>query len=166
MRSTRLARVRLGTILFIPLLALSACGDAPDTERAPAPGDPPPAAPSEEVRSPMFQASIALRAVEGSGVTGEAVALHDADLVSMVVELEGLPAEGQYQVRVGQGTCASGGPTVAELNPVLGLADGTGTSTTTLEADVVPTDEAQFIEVLTEGDVVVACGNIIGHGDA
>lgn len=166
MRSTGLLRARLLPALLVPLVALAACGDAPDTDPVPSPGDPPPAAPTDEVRTPMFQASIGLRPVEGSGVTGEAMALHDADLVTMVVDLEGLPTEGEYQIRIGRGNCAAGGPTVVELNPVLGLADGTGTSTTTLEADAVRTDEPQFIEVTADGDVAVACGNIIGHGDA
>ncbi|TVR58530.1 MAG: hypothetical protein EA422_16060, partial [Gemmatimonadales bacterium] len=137
-------------LLLFPLLLLAGCGDAPDTDDISPAAEVAPS-PEREARGEMFQTSMALRPVEGSGVTGEVMALHDADLVTLVVELEGLPAEGEYRIRVGQGTCATGGPEIMELNPVLGVADGTGISTTTLEADALPTDEAQFIEVLGEG---------------
>jgi len=153
------------SLLFFALVAFTGCGDTPDTGDVSPPADVAPAA-EPEARGEMFQTSMALRALEGSGVTGEVVALHDADLVTLVVELEGLPTEGQYEIRVGRGSCATGGPMLLELNPVLGVADGTGISTTTLEADALATDEAQFIEVRGEGDVALACGNVIGHGDA
>jgi hypothetical protein len=139
---------------------LTACGEAPppppiDEEMAP----PAPADPMEGV----LHATTPLLEVNGSGVSGEAVAMHSDDAVVVVLDLEGLPAEGEYAAHIHQGTCAEGGPVAAPLNPVLGLADGTGTSTTTLDPGDVPSDESLFIQVHGEGGTPIACGDMEGH---
>jgi hypothetical protein len=155
--------------LFLPALiagmALSGCGDAPP----PPPADePPPAeapAPEAAPMDEMFHATIPLHEVNGSQVSGEAMAMHADDAVIVVIDLEGLPDEGEYDAHVHTGTCAEGGPVATPLNPILGLADGTGNSTTTLDADELPVGEPHFIQILGDGGSPLACGDIEGHGE-
>ena len=154
--------------VLIAGLALSGCGDPPP----PPPADePPPAeapasevAPGEAPMDEMFHATIPLHEVNGSQVSGEAMAMHADDAVIVVIDLEGLPDEGEYEAHVHTGTCEEGGPVAAPLNPILGLADGTGNSTTTLDAEELPADEPHFIQVHGSGGSPVACGDIEGHG--
>jgi len=162
-RSFRSIRL-LGTAALASLV-VAACGD-------PAPVDDPTIEPDtapavEAAPSPMdtmMHVTIALEPMNASGVSGEAMALHSDDAVVVILELEGLPGEAQYAAHIHAGTCAAGGPVVVPLNPVAGLADGTGTSTTTLEADEVGTDTPHFIMVHGEGGTPLACGNMEGHG--
>lgn len=123
-------------------------------EMAPSPADP---------MDDVIHASIPLHEVNGSGVTGEAMAMHSEDAVVVVVDVEGLPAEGEYPAHIHEGTCADGGGVAAPLNPVMGLADGTGTSTTSLDMDDIPADRSHFIQVHGEGGAPIACGDMEGH---
>ena len=156
---------RFLVLIFVVPFLLVACGEAPppppDTEDPPAEMEPEPADPMEDV----VHATIPLAEVNGSGVTGEAMAMHSDDAVVMVIDVEGLPEEGEYAVHIHEGTCAEGGPVAEPLNPIMGLGDGTGTSTTTLEPDAIPEDEPHFIQVHGEGGTPIACGDIEGHGD-
>lgn len=172
-RATRpLPAPRLGFRPALALLALAlftgGCGDTdlPEDEGLPSEVEVP--APLEQAPSPMdtmIHATIALASTEGSGVSGEAMAMHSDDAVVIILELEGLPSEGPYPAHIHQGRCAEGGPVVVPLNPVAGLADGTGTSTTTLEAHEVGTDTPHFIMIRGEGGTSLACGDLAGHGD-
>ncbi len=112
----------------------------------------------------MMHATIPLAPANASGVSGEAMAMHADDAVVVILELEGLTEEGQYAAHIHIGSCAEGGPVAVTLNPVLGLADGTGTSTTTLEADELDPDDPHFIMVHGEGGTPIACGDMEGHG--
>ncbi len=156
---------RLFALLLVVPLMLVGCGEAPppppDAEDPPAEMEPEPADPMEDV----IHATTPLSEVNGSGVTGEAMAMHSDDAVVMVIDVEGLPEEGEYAVHIHEGTCAEGGPVAEPLNPIMGLGDGTGTSTTTLEPDAIPEDEPHFIQVHGEGGTPIACGDIEGHGD-
>jgi hypothetical protein len=113
----------------------------------------------------MVPVTIALGEMNESGVSGEAMAMHSDDAVVVILELEGLPGEGQYNAHIHGGSCADGGPVLVALNPVAGLADGTGTSTTTLEADELSADASHFVMVHGEGGTPVACGDMEGHGE-
>jgi len=145
--------------IALPFL-LMGCGEAPP---------PPPVEdemPVQEDVAPMddiIHAEIPLHEVNGSGVTGEAMAMHSDDAVVVVLDLEGLPAEGEYAAHIHSGTCAEGGGVAAPLNPVMGLADGTGTSTTTLDPHDIPLDAPHFIQVHGEGGTPIACGDMEGH---
>lgn len=114
------------------------------------------AAPVEEVPHTATQ----LEEVNGSGVSGEAMAMDSNETVVVALELEGLPAEREYAAHIHEGTCAEGGPVAVALNPVLGLDDGTGSSTTMLEGDEIPTDGDHFIQVHGEGGAPIACGDM------
>jgi hypothetical protein len=159
-------RVALAFLLlpFFALFLLAAGCEAPEADLEP---------PAEVMEEPVeaeappevTHATIPLSEVNGSGVTGEAMAMHDADQVTVVIELEGLPSEGEYAAHVHVGTCEEGGPVGAPLNPVMGLADGTGSSTTILDAEELAADESHFIQVHGEGGAPIACGDIEGHGN-
>ncbi|GEM_PF-621720 len=151
-------------ILFALPLILVGCGEAPpppDTDDPPAEMEP--AAEPMDPMEDVIHATIELAEVNGSGVSGEAMAMHSDDAVIIVIDLEGLPEEGEYAAHIHEGTCAEGGPVAEPLNPVMGLGDGTGTSTTTLDPDVIPEDEPHFIQVHGEGGTPIACGDIEGH---
>jgi hypothetical protein len=113
----------------------------------------------------MVPVAIELEPMNESGVSGEAMAMHSDDAVVVILELEGLPGEGQFNAHVHGGSCADGGPVLVALNPVTGLADGTGTSTTTLEADELDPAVSHFVMVHGEGGTPVACGDMEGHGE-
>lgn len=119
-----------------------------------------PAAPPAE----MMHATITLDQVNSSGVSGEAMAMHSDDAVVVILELEGLTTEGEYPAHVHIGNCADGGPVGVALNPVVGLADGTGTSTTTLELDDLDENDPHFIMVHGDGGAPIVCGDMEGHG--
>lgn len=144
--------------------AVAGC-EAPQEQPDPAPpaqDEPaPPATPPAEA-GPM-EAEIALEEVNGSGVSGEATAIHQDDAVTVVLELEGFADEGEYAAHIHAGSCETGGPVVEGLNPVLALADGTGMSTTILDADDIDEEESLFIQVHGEGGTPIACGDIEGH---
>jgi hypothetical protein len=146
------------------LLPLVACGDPePDVE----PMDTPP--PEEALQEPaptgeMVHHTITLSEMNDSGVTGEAMAMHSDDAVVLILEMEGLPGEGEYAAHIHHGNCEDGGPVAVPLDPVIGLADGTGSSTTTLELDEMDEDEPHFIMVHGDGGNPVACGDMEGHG--
>jgi hypothetical protein len=127
--------------------------DDPSVEAAPSPMD------------TMVHVTVTLAAMNESGVSGEAMAMHSDDAVVVILELEGLPGEGQYNAHIHDGNCAAGGPVRVALNPVAGLADGTGTSTTTLEASELSETDPHFIMVHGEGGTPLACGDVEGHGE-
>jgi hypothetical protein len=145
------------------LAPLAACGGdelpAPATETAPPPAAETPPPPAE-----MMHATIVLDEVNSSGVTGEAMAMHSDDAVVVILDLDGLTDEGEYAAHIHIGSCAEGGPVAVSLNPVLGLADGTGTSTTTLEAHELTEGDPHFIMVHGEGGTPIVCGDMEGHG--
>ncbi len=154
---------QLSALLTAPLF-LWACGgddadpgpDVPMMEEAADPGPMP--------MGEMDHMVITLNPRNDSGVSGEAMAMHTAESVVVVVEVNGLPGEGEYAAHIHAGSCEAGGGVAAPLNPVMGLADGTGSSTTTLEADALSADGSYFIMVHGEGGAPIACGDVEGHG--
>ncbi len=153
--------------LLLPVLA--ACETQPD----PSP-DMPPADPAEEpgAAAPappdpaMEHATIPLEPVDDSGVYGEAMAMHEADAIIVVLDVMGLPGEGEYPAHIHEGSCAEGGGVAAPLNPVTGSQDGHGSSTTTLDADALDPAGTHFVQVHAEDGPSIACGDIAGHGES
>lgn len=151
-------KLLLAVAALLSLLVLTACGDQPPED---APPTPEAEAPAEAVETgEMAHHTVDLREVNGSGVSGQAMGMHADGSVTMFIELEGLPEEGEYAAHIHSGTCESGGPVAVPLNPVLGLADGTGSSTTILEADDIPVDDPHFIQVHGEGGTPIACADM------
>lgn len=108
----------------------------------------------------MTEHTVQLAAVGDSGVSGEATGMLTEDALVVMIELDGLPAEGEYAAHIHSGTCAEGGPVAVALDPVIGLSDGTGASTTTLEPDEVDDSEPHFVQVHGEGGTPIACGDM------
>ncbi len=163
-------RRSVSTFLFlalVPLLMLFAACEAPEeqpgTMDEPAETMDEPAEPAPQEAAPA-DVSVPLDEVNGSGVSGEAMAMHDAESITVMVEVEGLAEEGEYAAHIHSGSCAEGGGVAAPLDPVLGLPDGTGSSTTILEPDALDPDESYFIQVHGEGGAPIACGDVEGHG--
>ena len=150
------AKLRLAVAALLSLLVLTACGDQPPEEAPPTPEAPAEAVETEE----MAHYTVDLQEVNGSGVSGQAMGMHADGSVTMFIELEGLPEEGEYAAHIHSGTCESGGPVAVPLNPLLGLADGTGSSTTILEADDILVDAPHFIQVHGEGGTPIACADM------
>lgn len=148
--------------LLIPLAACT--GD-----EAPQPASDAVTPPATEVIPPppaeMMHATIPLSQVNSSGVSGEAMAMHSDDAVVVILELDGLIEEGEYAAHIHIGTCAEGGPVTVTLNPILGLADGTGTSTTTLEAEELAQGDPHFLMVHGKGGTPIVCGDMEGHSN-
>lgn len=104
--------------------------------------------------------TVQLAAIDDSGVSGDATGMLTEDALVVMIEVEGLPAEGEYAVHIHNGTCAEGGQVAVALDPVIGLSDGTGASTTTLEPDEIDQSTPHFVQVVGEGGTPVACGDM------
>lgn len=147
------------------VLALTACGEPAEEEpvQEPAPATEAPATePAEGMEAPDAPVDITLSAVGESGVSGQATAVHQNDSVTVSIDLQGLPGEGEYAAHIHQGSCEAGGGVAAPLNSVQGTADGSGQSTTTLAASALEADQTYFVQVHGPGGVL-ACGDIEGH---
>jgi len=156
---------RVTPLILISFLA--ACGDDATQEAS---GPETPESPVlEGTASPMdtmLHVTIPLTAVGGSGVTGEAMAMHSQDVVMVILELDGLTAGMNHPAHIHAGTCAAGGPVAVPLTPVTGLANGTGASTTSLDADELRPSQSYFIQVHAGDGTPVACGDMEGHGNS
>ncbi len=160
LRLRGIRRVARGTLPgLLALLTISACEqpDSPDMD---------PGVAEEQVVGPqsledMMETTIVLQQVNGSGVSGEALALRSEGTAVIAVDLVDLPEEGEYNAHVHRGTCEQGGPVAVGLNPVIGLADGTGSSTTTLDfLELEQAEGSLFIQVHGETGVPISCGNL------
>ena len=149
--STRTLRLAPGLAL-LGAFALAAACEAPEYEEE----LPPPAQPTMGVA----EATVALEPVDDSGVSGQATAMHTEDEVVVVLELEGLPAAGEYAAHIHAGTCAEGGPVAVPLNDVIADENGTGTSTTAMDADAMDHEEAHFFQVHSADGPPIACGDV------
>jgi hypothetical protein len=157
-----LLRRPAGTVLALGLVALVAAAcEMPDPEPE---MDPPMEEPTPEPED-VAHTAIPLEPVGESGVMGEATVMdHDNAEVVLVVEVSGLPEEGEYAAHIHAGSCEEGGPVAEPLSPVVGLADGTGVGTTTLDADAINGEEPLFIQVHGADGQPIACGNVGAAG--
>jgi hypothetical protein len=160
MRLSRSGGCTTGFVVL--LLAAGACAGDEGSEPGP-PGAPPPVEGMAEPVPEVVYATMALSEVNASGVSGEVMTMHSDDAVVVILEVAGLPEEGEYRAHIHLGSCLEGGPVALALSPVVGLADGTGASTTTLEADQLDPRESYFIMVHGEGGAAIVCGDMEGY---
>lgn len=151
-RSPRALRLPAALALFSVFLFAAAC-EAPESEEE---LPPPPAQPAMEVT----EATVALEPVGDSGVSGQASALHTADEVMVILQVEGLPGAGEYAAHIHSGTCAEGGPVAVPLSAVVADDDGDGTSTTALDAGDMDHDGSHFFQIHSADGPPVACGDL------
>jgi hypothetical protein len=95
-----------------------------------------------------------------SGLTGTATAVDSDGVVVIVVEAAGVPAPGEYPAQLHSGTCSFPGDPLVALNPVIGLADGTGESATTLSTEEVRLEGPLSVRIQGPGGVVLSCGEL------
>jgi len=107
--------------------------------------------------------SIRLEPVNGSSVTAEAMAMETQDIIVIVIEARGMPAPGEYPAEIVEGQCTDDGNGRAVLlNPVIGLTDGTGESSTAIGGDELDRSGPLFIRVRGSGSAPLACGDLAG----
>lgn len=160
----------VGSLGLTLLVGLVACGDVEEEpyeeEELPPPAadqDPAEAAPElgpQEIEPELLE----LAALEDEpAVEGEATILREGGITMVAVDVTGLPDAGEYPAHVHLGTCEEGGPVEIELEPVMALDDGAGSSLTTLEDEELP-EEAWFIQVHAQDGSPISCGD--GGGEA
>lgn len=140
--------VRLGLAAATLVVLGCEAGDAPDQEDAGT------AAPSE--------AAADFAPVNRSGITGTVEADHEADDVTVTVELAGLAPGTEYPVHIHTGRCAAGGPVAVPLGRITARPDSTGRLTTRADGSGLG-DEPAFVQVHGPGGDAVACADLAGH---
>ncbi len=142
------------------LLLLAACGGEAGSGDPPPPETSTPAVPAPDAAAP----GIPLGFVEmaESGVTGLGRLVEEGESSLLVIELEGLPGEGEYAAHVHNGSCGELGGVALGLLAVRGNADGTGSSSTTFgTADLPETQLA--VQVHGADGSGIACADIHRH---
>ena len=158
------------TLLALPL-ALAACGGDEEVETE---------MPAEDMamEAPMagmdtagmagmeggMPATLAMMALNESGVTGQATVTPSGNQLQVMVQLSGL-TEGAHPGHIHQGTCESPGSVVAPLQEISAGADGTGNMTTTVDVDPMTAMDGQHIVAYhpAGGGPPVVCGQIPQH---
>ena len=156
-----------GWLLLALPLSLAACGGGEgDTAETPADSaiaaiDAPPADPAAMGAMPT---TLALQAVDSSGVMGQATITPNGDTQTQVqVQLSGL-TPGSHPGHIHEGNCPTPGAVVQPLPEITPTADGSGSAATT-----VPVDASTFMDgkhVITyhgEGGKPVVCGDLMSH---
>jgi hypothetical protein len=105
---------------------------------------------------------VALQSMNESGVMGELWGYFETDLITLILELKDLPGEGSFATHIHEGRCADGGPILVPLNPVAGLPDGSGSSTTALDPPDLPSESPLFVLVHGVDGLPLACGDLEG----
>jgi hypothetical protein len=153
-------RFRIALAVLAVAGVTTGCQDRTDVTRDGAAVEPAdtPAAPVGDVMM------VQLQEVGGSGISGDAAANHMADSVRVGLSLTGLQAGQSYPAHIHAGSCEGGGPVRVALQAITAGEDGMGTSSTTVAADQLGTDEPSFIQVHHPDGRPAACGNMEGHG--
>lgn len=165
----------LGLALAVALL--SACAeDADDTDALTTDGQVAdtlsPAGPGEMMGGETMdgmQTTVVLNELEGSGVAGEAMISQGASAGQTTVEVTLNVADngsGEHQGHIHQGTCTEIGSVAFPLEPVT-TTGGTGTATSTVDADLMSIMDGGHIVIYHQADQQpgspAVCGEIPGH---
>jgi len=148
------------------VLVLGGCSDTDSGGELPLPAGAPdpagePGSSTAGGETAPIERVAALDAVNESGLSGTAMAVQSNGLVVFVVEAAGVPVPGEYPLSLSRGDCAEGGELAATLTPLIGLADHTGESTTTLGTEQVILEGPLSIRIHGTGDVALACGGLL-----
>jgi hypothetical protein len=110
--------------------------------------------------------SISLSPKNDSGITGTAeVSAAGSDSVQVKVSLKGIEQGKEYPTHIHHGSCATEGPVAQPLNSVTGMADSTGTSTTTVAHALFMPDSSYFVQSHLPDGTPAACGDIPAMAD-
>jgi hypothetical protein len=111
--------------------------------------------------------TVALQAVGGSGITGEATLTESAQRTQVMVRLMGSQPNATHQGHIHEGTCANVGSVVVPLDPITVDAQSMGTSTTTVDVPIHTVANGQHLIAyhVAGGSpgAPAACGEIPAH---
>jgi hypothetical protein len=118
--------------------------------------------------SPQTMGStIALQAVGGSGITGEATLTESGQQTQIMVRLMGSQPNATHQGHIHEGTCANVGSVVVALDPITVDAQNMGSSTTTVDVPIHTVANGQHLIAYHEAGgtpgAPVACGEVPAH---
>jgi hypothetical protein len=166
----------LRMLLAVPvaLLTVACNGDdrvdtvaTTDTTMMGAPAGTTPAAGTGTMMGAGMGSTIAMQPVGGSGVSGEATLTESGQQTQVMVRLMGSTANATHQGHIHSGTCASPGAVVVPLQSISVDAQGSGTSTSTVDVPIHTAANGQHIVVYHEAGgspgAPVVCGEIPGH---
>jgi len=159
-------RIAFSGVLVCALAFAAACekqDEYNDNETA-QPAEMPAPAPTTQPAEggPAAPQTTQLEAKNNSGITGDVTATHTASDVTVQISLNGLKDGQAYPAHIHQGTCASDGPVVVELDSI--TASGTtGQSTTTVEAAKLSANQSYFVQAHDPTGAPVACSDLPGH---
>jgi hypothetical protein len=148
------------------LMLLIACGtDDQDV----APGDDfaqPPATPDLQQPEPAGSTTASLVALDGSAIGGSVYIDAGTERATITVSLRNAP-EGTLQGHIHGGTCADRTRAIMPLEPIDVDADGTGSSTSTVEMPAETLYDGQHIVVYHEAGgapgASIVCAEIPGY---
>lgn len=160
--TSRRRRDCLGAAAFLLALGCAACAEEPpDTGADEGNGGAPSGRAGQEGQSSdAEERPVPLTEMNGSGVAGEVVAMQTDGAVVIVLEARGLPGPREYGAFVHRGRCGEDTAVSTTLNPIVGLADSTGTSTTVLDPSELATGTPLSVRLLGNGDAALACGDL------
>lgn len=113
--------------------------------------------------------TITLSPKGNSGISGTAeFSAAGSDSVQVKVSLKGIEQGKEYPTHIHHGSCAAEGPVAQPLTSVTGMADSTGTSTTTVAHSLFMPDSTYFVQSHLPDGTPAACGDIpaMAHGGA
>ncbi len=112
----------------------------------------------------MAGTSVTLNPVEGSGLTGDAMAMDHGGSTMVTVTLRGATAGARHAAHVHTGRCATGGPVAAPLDPVNVADNGSASQNSTVSLTMAQLlDGRHFVQVHeANGDPgkPAACGDL------
>jgi hypothetical protein len=164
--------IRFCSLAGLALLAACGGGDAPADEAAQdtgmpgamMPGDSMMAMPHDSGMAGMPDsamaggAHVALNAVGGSTASGMAMMTG----TELSLSVTGAPASAALQAHVHRGRCGNDQGVAAPLSPITAGADGSGSSTTTLDSAAVSGEK--FVQVHGAGGTPILCGDLPASG--
>lgn len=111
--------------------------------------------------------TVALQPLAESGVSGEATLTETGQQMQVMVRLVGSEPDARHEGHIHQGTCDDIGPVVVPLQPVQVDAQGSGTSTSTVDLPMQDAADGQhLISYHAAGGSPgppVTCGEIPAH---
>ena len=159
LKKYRLLNRALRSALFVAVTVTSCGGDLPDPGVF-ADSVPPAAGARDGSGVELGDRTVPLAALSGSGVAGEVAAIRTEDAVVLVVEATGLPGPREYGVFLYRDRCRDEGLLALPLNPIVGLPDSTGLSTTVLEPADLAGPGPLSVRIVGAGDAPLACGEL------
>jgi hypothetical protein len=153
-------------ILLVLPVAL-ACAPGEDPRAGDPPGEPVVTGGPQNAGMGVMTAPIAMRGVDGSGVTGQATISPRGEASEITVQLWG-HTPGEHPGEIRQGSCLALGPVVDPLPNMNVIDDGSGGVEAVVERDTGVLFGGEHVIVYYDAGTgaPVACGELTPHGPA